>query len=233
MAGIVGVTSVAHRWEVSGGPPSAEVRHLTYSQIVGLLEGRAVGHGPEGVSDRALVAAVAEKSHEALGEIYRRHSGAVWSVAKRLCPSAEAAEEVCQTVFTELWSQPERFDPSRGSLRSWLVAQAHSRAVVAARAAAEPPRRDVGVPRVDVGLEVAAQADGLAKEARRALDQLPPSEREAILLAYLGGRACSETARLLGVLEGSVKSHIRSGLLNLRLTLAVEGVTGDQSHWPD
>jgi RNA polymerase sigma-70 factor, ECF subfamily len=186
----------------------------------------------DGPGDDVLVAAVVERSHEALAEIYRRHGGAVWSIAKQVC-GAEHAEEVCQAVFTELWSQPERFDPSRGSLRSWLVAQAHSRAVVAARAAAEPPRRDVGEPQVDVGLEVAAQADGLAKEARRALDQLPPSEREAILLAYLGGRACSETARLLGVLEGSVKSHIRSGLLNLRLTLAVEGVTGDQSHWPD
>jgi RNA polymerase sigma-70 factor (ECF subfamily) len=54
---------------------------------------------------------------------------------------------------------------------------------------------------------------------------LATAEREAILLAYLGGHSSAEIARLLGTLESTVKSNIRSGLMNLRRALEVEGVT--------
>jgi DNA-directed RNA polymerase specialized sigma24 family protein len=87
-----------------------------------------VGTG-DGRSDDELAAAVGSRDHGALGEIYRRHGGAVWSIAKAVCRSAERAEDVCEQVFAELWSHPERFDPAGGGLRSWLVADAYARAV--------------------------------------------------------------------------------------------------------
>jgi RNA polymerase sigma-70 factor (ECF subfamily) len=183
----------------------------------------------DGRDDDALVAAVGDRNHEALGEIYRRHGGSAWSIAKQVCRSATQAEEVCQEVFTELWSHPERFDPAAGSLRSWLVARAHARAVRIARS--HEARRQQGPeaqtvetpPSADV--EVAGHTRALTTEGRRALDRLPTAEREVLLLAYLGGHTTAEIARLLGTLEETVKNHIRSGLLNLRRALEVEGVT--------
>jgi RNA polymerase sigma-70 factor, ECF subfamily len=188
---------------------------------------------PEGApGDDALIAAVGEQDHEALGEIYRRHGGAVWAVAKRICPSAELATEVSQTVFTDLWSHPERFEPSsRVALRAWLLAQAHSRAVAAVRSGEgrRPPGNAPSAatptptpPSAEV--ETTVHAADLPKEARRAIDQLPAGERDAILLAYVGGHTCGETARLLGTSEDIVKSRIRHGLLNLRRALEAEGV---------
>ena len=97
--------------------------------------------GYDAASDDALVAAIGEQSQEALGEVYRRYGGAVWAVARRVCRNAELAEEVAQTVFTELWSRPGRFDPARGSLRPWLAAQAHSRAVDVVRSEEARRRR--------------------------------------------------------------------------------------------
>lgn len=183
----------------------------------------------DGPDDDALVAAVGDRNHDALGEIYRRHSGSVWSIAKRVCRSATQAEEVCQAVFTDLWSHPERFDPAAGSLRSWLVARAHARAVRSARSreasrqhGAEGPTGETP-PSADV--EVAGHTRTLTTEGRRAIDRLPTAEREVLLLAYLGGHSSAEIARLLGTLEQTVKNHIRSGLLNLRRALEVEGVT--------
>jgi RNA polymerase sigma-70 factor (ECF subfamily) len=153
------------------------------------------------------------EGHEALGELYRRHGAAVWSVAKRVCRSTELAQDVCETVFSELWSRPERFDPARGELRPWLVAEAHSRAVEAARSgAATAPSAEV-------------DSEALSGDARRALDKLAPVERDAILLTYVGGHACSEAARLLGVSEDVVKSSVRRGLLNLRRAQEAEGVS--------
>jgi RNA polymerase sigma-70 factor (ECF subfamily) len=160
-------------------------------------------------NEKALVAAVGEKSRSALSEIYRRYGGAVWSVAKRVCHTDEQAESVSQAVFTELWSDPGRFDPSRGGLRSCLVAEAHSRAVALVRSSESSGSSGPSGPDPAVG------ALGLSAEARRFVDRLPAEERDAILHAYFGGRAYMESAR----------SHIRRGLLNLRRTLEAEGVT--------
>jgi RNA polymerase sigma-70 factor, ECF subfamily len=183
----------------------------------------------DGPGDDALVAAVGDRSHEALGEIYRRHGGPVWSIAKQVCRSATQAEDVCQAVFTELWSHPERFDRATGSLRSWLVARAHARAVQVVRPH-EGGRRegreaptDKTPPSADV--EMAGHTRALTTEGRRAIDRLPTAEREVLLLSYLGGHSSAEIARLLGTLEETVKSHIRTGLVNLRRALEVEGVT--------
>jgi RNA polymerase sigma-70 factor (ECF subfamily) len=173
-----------------------------------------VGRAPDASSDVGLVAAIGDGDHDALGEVYRRHGAAVWSIARRVCRDPGPAEEVCQAVFTELWSRPEGFDPARGDLRSWLVAQAHSRAVDATRAV-RGPRGD----------EVALPAGELGEEARRALDQLPTPERDAILLAYLGGHSYVETAHRLGTPASTIKSCLRDGLRGLQRALEAEGVT--------
>ena len=187
-----------------------------------------VRHEHDGPGDEALVVAVSGRDHEALSEIYRRYGGAVWSVARHVCGRAELAKQVCQAVFTELWSHPGRFDPAEGALRSWLVAQAHARAVHIARSQG-PQRRQDGDARTEqtppsAEVEIAVHARALTDEGKRAIDQLVRGEREALLLAYFGGHTTSETARLLGTLEDTVKNHLRSGLLNLRRTLEVEGV---------
>lgn len=180
--------------------------------------------------DASLVAAVVDRSQDALGEIYRRYGGAVWSVARRVCRNADLADEVAQTVFTELWSRPERYDPARGSLRPWLLAQAHSRAVDVVRSEEARRRRqerdaqlDPSPQSAEVELEVHAAA--LAADVRRAVEQLPPDERDAILLAYFGGHTYTQTAALLGAPEGTIKSRIRRGLMSLRRALEDEGVT--------
>ena len=174
----------------------------------------------DGPSDGDLIAAVGDRSHDALGAIYQRHGAAVWSIATQVCPGTAQAEEVSAAVFTELWSQPERFDPARGGLRAWLVAQAHARAVALVRAEAAanatPPSAEV---------ETATHAEALPKEARRALDKLPAVERDAILLTYVGGHTCGEAARLLGVPVATIKSSVRRGLTDLRGALDAEGVS--------
>ena len=80
-------------------------------------------------SDAALVVAIGRWSEEALAEVYRRHGGAAYALARRLLNDKELAEEILQEVFLRLWNTPERFDSERGSLRSYLLAQTHGRSV--------------------------------------------------------------------------------------------------------
>ena len=63
-------------------------------------------------SDASLAMAVARWQEEALAEIYRRHAGAVFGLAKRLMFDPVLAEEVTQEVFVRLWREPERYDPN-------------------------------------------------------------------------------------------------------------------------
>lgn len=177
-----------------------------------------MGGAVDEATDEALVAGIGDRDEGALAEAYRRHGGAVWAVAQRVCGRGRQAEQVCEGIFTELWSRPGRFDASRGALRSRLVAEAHARAVDVARST--PARRpdddgptDPTPPSAEV--EVAGHAAAL-DGARPAVDRLAPAERDVFLLVYLGGHSCREAARLLGVPEDLVKGHIRRALVNLR-----------------
>jgi RNA polymerase sigma-70 factor (ECF subfamily) len=180
-------------------------------------------------ADDELVRAVAVGDQRALAEIYRRYAGAVWAVARRVCNDRVLAEDVSQTVFADLWRRPGRFDPSRGRLRPWLVAQAHARAVDTVRSETARQRRQereghlAPVPEPDV--EATVHAAALTEDVRRAVDQLSPEEREVIVLSYFGGHSYRETAELLGHPEGTVKTRIRRGLIGLRRALEAQGVT--------
>src|SRR5271155_3943245 len=94
-------------------------------------------------SDGQLVLAIARYQDEALAEVYRRHGGAVLGLARRITGSQHEAEDVVQEVFLRLWKQPERFDPARGALRSFLLTQSHGRAVDHVRSLTARQNREV------------------------------------------------------------------------------------------
>lgn len=180
-------------------------------------------------SDASLVLAIARYDQEALAEAYRRHAGAVFGLAKRLLNDQSQAEEVVQEVFVRLWNLPDRFDPGRGTLRSFLLANCHGKAVDVLRSETSRRRREEREARgtAEAGYDIAHEVwdMALAEQVRGALGVLAEPERLAIELAYFGGRTYREAAAELGEAEGTVKSRIRSGLKKLRVELVSAGVT--------
>lgn len=189
---------------------------------------QAVNHEFEEASDAVLIVAVGRWRQDALAEIYRRHAGAAFALARRVLASREDAEEVVQEVFVRLWNQPERFDPARGSLRSFLLAQIHSRAIDALRSDAARRAREDRSSRLtatrdyDVELEAADMIVG--ENVRAALHVLTDDERKVIELAYFGGHTYSEVATMLQTPAGTVKGRMRSALTKLRRELVATGV---------
>ena len=178
-------------------------------------------------SDAALVVAIGRWRQDALAEAYRRHGGAVFALAGRVLGDRALAEEVAQEVFLRLWDHPDRFDPNRGSLRSFLLAQCHGRSVDVVRSESSRRRREERdlqrTAEAGYDLEHEVLDMTVAGHVRDALAALPDDERRPIELAYFGGHSYREVALLLEQPEGTVKSRIRAGLLRLRAALIDAG----------
>ncbi len=172
------------------------------------------------LDDAALVVEVARRRPEAVEILWRRHSSAVLGVARRVTQSPALAEEVMQEVFLRMWRAPERFNPERGALRSFLLMEANGRSIDAIRSDVSRrglETRTAPADRTDADPVAAEVWDAaIADHLRDALDGLPDGEREAIELAYYGHHPYKDVAIILGVPEGTVKSRIRAGLGRLR-----------------
>jgi RNA polymerase sigma-70 factor (ECF subfamily) len=182
------------------------------------------------LSDAALVVAIGRYRQDALAEAYRRHAGAVLGLAQRVLADRAMAEEIVQEVFLRLWDAPDRFDPARGSLRSFLLAQCHGRSVDLVRSESSRRAREEREQRqrAEAGYDLEHEVWDLsvAEHVRDALATLPLDERRAIELAYFRGHTYREVAVLLDQPEGTVKSRIRAGLRRLRTELAEVGAGG-------
>jgi len=171
---------------------------------------------------------IARYQSEALAEAYRRHAGAVFGLAKRLLGGKALAEEVVQEVFLRLWNDADRFDPDRGSLRSFLLTNTHGRAVDMLRSETSRRNREDRDARTtaesgyDVEHEVWDMA--LTDSVKTALSTLAVGERQAIELAYFGGHTYRDVATMLNEPEGTIKSRIRLGLRKLRGELQAAGI---------
>ncbi len=183
---------------------------------------------PTDDADRAVLALVTAGQLDALQELYDRYRVMAYSIALRITSDASLAEDVVQDAFLGVWRNASRYVEGRGSVKTWVLAIVHHRAVDAVRRRRPttelPEREDIPPPQLtvpDIWPDVAAGLD--RAEIAAALATLSPAQREAIELAYWGGLTQQEIAERTGAPLGTVKSRVRLGLLALRRAL-----TGDE-----
>lgn len=185
------------------------------------------------LSDGDLVVAIGSLDERALSEVYQRHAGSVFSLASRVLVERTMAEEIVQEVFLRLWEHPERFDGIRGSLRAFLLMETHARSVDRIRAEERRRQREQRAQRdadTSYVLDLELRDLTVAEQIRQAIAELTDQEREAIELAYFGGKTYRQVAQLLEQPEGTIKSRIRTGLMRLRHRLLEQGI--DESWIP-
>ncbi|MBN0039032.1 sigma-70 family RNA polymerase sigma factor [Cellulosimicrobium cellulans] len=138
-------------------------------------------------------------------------------VARRLGDPADA-DDATQLVFLAAWRSRDRFDPARGDVPAWLLGIAHHVAADVLRARAREARRREAAARCRVATAVPDPADDVATrvDLDGALRRLAPERRRVVRLVYAQGRTHAQVAAETGLPLGTVKSHARRGLAQLR-----------------
>ena len=177
--------------------------------------------------DEDLLRRVGTGDDGAFRELFARYAAAAHAIAFRLVRQGQVAEEIVQEAFLALWRNPDRYDRTRGSFRSWLMGTVHHRAVDAVRREQAQRRRAEQAAAVGGGVvedpsdEVVSAID-LPDERRRvrmALADLPPEQRDVIQRMYFDGLSQSQIAERTGLPLGTVKSRTLLGMRRLRAQL--------------
>src|SRR5262245_40105256 len=84
--------------------------------------------------DLELIREIARGSSPALGQLYDRHAGLLLRILTRILGNPDEAEDVLHEVFLEIWERAGDYEPTRGSVRAWLVMRARSRGLDRLRA---------------------------------------------------------------------------------------------------
>ena len=153
---------------------------------------------------------------------YDRHGAAAFSLASRIAGERGAAEDITQEAFLSIWRTRARYDPMRGSVRTWVLGIVHHRAIDGLRRNERHTRRRASAEGIADTHEAAEFTDleairtEEARAVRKAVGALPAEQTRVIELGYYGGFTTSEIAEMLDAPLGTVKGRMRLGLNKLR-----------------
>lgn len=174
---------------------------------------------------RRLVERCAAGDQAALAELYDESSRLVYTVALRILRDAADAEEVALDVYMQVWRTAAGYSDERGSVGTWLVMLARTRAIDRLRARDSRTRlEDPLLPDLEFAAATPSpeqEAQGRSDRARvvSAIRSLPPAQRQAVELAIFSGFTHSELALRLNQPLGTVKTRVRQGMMKLRASL--------------
>ena len=176
--------------------------------------------------DRDLVLRLGEGDEEAFRDLFRRYGGVAKALATRIVRQPFLAEEIVQEAFLALWRRPDSYRADRGSVRGFLLATVHHRAVdhirreeAQRRRAEEADTGDLIAPDVGEAVTDAAALEAERTKVRAALVGLPAEQRRVLEMMYYEGKSQSMIATELDVPLGTVKSRTLLGMRRLRTAI--------------
>jgi RNA polymerase sigma-70 factor (ECF subfamily) len=186
----------------------------------------ATSPGPDAEQERRLLSEMASGRHESLAALYQRRGAALYSLLLRMVGSADEAEELLQDAFVLFWKRAASYDATKASPWTWMVMLTRGLALDRLRSRARRQvhltayEQEVASLEVDhIGPTTPAGEREVSDKVTEALRRLSDPQREAIELAFYRGWSHEEISRASGQPLGTVKSHIRRGMLALRQLL--------------
>jgi RNA polymerase sigma-70 factor, ECF subfamily len=172
----------------------------------------------------SLLKRISNGDKTAVQECLKKYGGLVWSLAKRMSSSHEDAEDAVQEIFVDVWKNAARFDESQSGEVTFISMIARRRLIDRLRYA---NRRLSPVSLEDDILEPSVRSDETlltsieARQAAKALKQIRPEQRQVLELSIVQGMSHQEIAEVTGIPLGTVKTHARRGLMQVRELLGL------------
>ena len=172
------------------------------------------------VLSESLLEKVARGEPGAVEAVVDRYGALVWSIARRMAPDPHEAEDAVQEVFVDLWSNAARFDSSIAAESTFVGMIARRRLIDRRRkkgrelAVDALPETDL-VGATDANL-ASVERDDEVELVRERLTRLKPEQQRALELSIYHGWSHQEISDQMSVPLGTVKSHIRRGLIQIR-----------------
>jgi RNA polymerase sigma-70 factor (ECF subfamily) len=178
--------------------------------------------------DHTLLARFGRSDREASSLFFSRFYGRVFGLANAIVADRRAAEDVAQEAFVRAWRNADAFDARRGTVLNWLLTITRNVAIDSVRVRRPIPVDPDAILEPPATIEARDPADAVmqrdrAARLRRAISQLPTSQRRAVVLAGLYGFSASEVAEAEQIPLGTAKSRIRIALRRLRTTELRDG----------
>jgi RNA polymerase sigma-70 factor (ECF subfamily) len=173
-------------------------------------------------ADRRTADGLRAGYHRALEAVHAQCGATIFGYLRHTLRDRAAAEDVYQQVFTEIWRRGAQYDPARGSLSTWALTIARSRAIDELRRRRPEPLDPADLP------EAAAPAPQDAAIDRwrmtHLLERLPAEERELLRMRFYAELTQTEIAERTGLPLGTIKGRMVRGLERLRGLLDEEGL---------
>jgi RNA polymerase sigma-70 factor (ECF subfamily) len=174
-----------------------------------------------------LLGRVGRGDRTSFGELYERFSGVLFSTAYRVLNNQEAAEDVIQEVFLQIWEKAPLYDPARGKPLTWAVTLTRNRAIDRLRSAQRRGRLRDDLEREAQTFEQFDDRDSFeavdsvekGRLVREAMKKISSEQRESLELAFFSGLTQTEIADQLREPLGTIKARIRRGMIRLRSLL--------------
>jgi RNA polymerase sigma-70 factor, ECF subfamily len=173
----------------------------------------------DGAAEARLATRVAAGDPDALAEVYDRFGAVCFGFLVNTLRDRAAAEDVQQQVFLEVWQRSATYDPERGTLLTWIMTIARSRAIDHLRRRVPEPAGDLGAT-----LETSAATDEIDELVERwrvaaLIERLHPDEAAVLRMRFYDELPQTEIAERTGIPLGTVKMRMVSGLKRLRTML--------------
>lgn len=171
------------------------------------------------LEERSLLQRIAGGDERAVAECMDRYGGLVWSICRRLCRNVDDAEDAVQEVFIDLWSSSVRFDPNVASEETFVAMIARRRVIDRWRKKRREPKSEViseindpAAPKETDTVEIGDEASRI----QQMMTRLRPEQQQVLDLSIFRGLSHSDIAGELGLPLGTVKTHVRRGLMRVR-----------------
>ena len=174
---------------------------------------------PSTYTEPELIKTLKDRNEQSFSYLYNQYSGALYSIILQIVPDQGLANDVLQEAFINIWRKIDSYDQTKGRLFTWMLNIVRNLAIDTIRSKAyQNSRKNQELPDV-FSLSQDKHLTHLNIDEiglRKVLDKLKPEHRVLIDLAYFKGYTHEEISEIEEIPLGTVKTRIRSALIQLR-----------------